>query len=72
MGVGGLSVLPQRKMQKFPRYTKSHRILGMKTWLKLNCLCKFMKRARAKLSITIENFKISQLEEDLPKVQLKS
>ncbi len=33
-----------------------------------------MKRTRAKLSITIENFKISQVEEELelPKVWLKS
>ncbi len=33
-----------------------------------------MKRTRTKLSITIENFKISQVEEELelPKVQLKS
>ncbi len=33
-----------------------------------------MKRTRGKLSITIENFKISQLEEELelPKVWLKS
>jgi hypothetical protein len=25
-------------VQKSPRYTQSHRVLGMKTWLKLNCL----------------------------------
>jgi hypothetical protein len=33
-----------------------------------------MKRTRTKLSITIENFKISQVEEELglPKVRLKS
>jgi hypothetical protein len=38
-------------------------------------LCKkFMKRARTKLPITTENFKIYQLEEELelPKVRLKS
>ncbi len=61
------------KMQKSPRYTQLHVVLGMKTWLKLNCLQKFVKRARSKLSISIENVKISQLEEELelPKVQLK-
>jgi hypothetical protein len=37
-GVEGLSVLQQRKMRKLPRYTQSHRVLGMKTWLKLNFL----------------------------------
>jgi hypothetical protein len=42
----------------------------MKTWLKHSCLLKIMKRTKAKLSITIENFKISQVE--LPKVWLKS
>jgi hypothetical protein len=48
--------------------------LGMKTWLKINCLWKFFKRARAKLSILIEDFKISHLEEELEvlKFRLKS
>jgi hypothetical protein len=47
---------------------------GMKTWLKLNCLQKFTKRTRTKLSIAIENFIISQVEKEieLPKVRLKS
>jgi hypothetical protein len=46
----------------------------MNTWLKVTCLHKFAKRTRAKLSITIENFKIPQLEDELelPKVQQKS
>jgi hypothetical protein len=46
----------------------------MKTWLKLNCLETFMKRARTKFSISIKNVKISQLEEELElsKVWLKS
>jgi hypothetical protein len=63
-----------RKMRKSPKYTQSHRVLGMKTWLKLNCLEKLMKRTRTKLSIAIENFKISQVEKELelPKVRLKS
>jgi hypothetical protein len=66
--------LSREKCEKLPKYTQSHRGLGMKTWLKLNCVKKLMKRARTKLLITIENFKIYQLEEELvlPKVRLKS
>jgi hypothetical protein len=61
-------------MQKLPRYTQSHGVLVMNTWLKVICLHKFAKRTRAKLSNTTENFKISQLEDELelPKVQQKS
>jgi hypothetical protein len=73
-GGGGLSMLPREKCEKLPRYTQSHCVLGMKTWLKLNCVQKFMKRAITKLPITIEKLKIYQLEEELelPKVWLKS
>jgi hypothetical protein len=48
--------------------------LGMKTSVKLNCLKLFVKKAKAKLYISIENFKMYQLGEELdpPKVQLKS
>ncbi len=63
-------MLQQRKIRKSPKYTQSHCVLGMKTRLKLNCLKKFMKITRTKLSIAIEKFKISQVEKELelPKV----
>jgi hypothetical protein len=49
-------------------------VFGHEDFVKTKLFIKFMKRTRPKLSITIENFKISQLEEELelPKVWLKS
>jgi hypothetical protein len=78
VGAGGWGLGTSRvatdKNAKITRYTQSHRVLGMKTWLKLNCVKKFLKRARTKLPITTKNVKISKLEKELelPKFQLKS
>jgi hypothetical protein len=37
-GGGELSVLhTHRKREKLPKYTRSHRVLGRKTLLELNC-----------------------------------
>jgi hypothetical protein len=49
-------------------------VFGHEDFVKTKLFIKFMKRTRPKLSITIENFKISQLEKELelPKVRLKS
>ncbi len=58
-GGGPLCVTTEKNA---PKYTQSHLVLGMKTWLKLNCLQKFMKITRTKLYIAIENFKIYQVE----------
>ncbi len=66
VAVGGgesLSVATE-KNAKIAKLHSMYGVLGMKTWLKLNCLKKFMKRARSKLSISIENFKISPLEKE--------
>jgi hypothetical protein len=46
-------MLTNRKRKKLPRYTQPHGISGMKTWLKLNCSLKFVKKAKAKLSVFI-------------------
>jgi hypothetical protein len=59
------------KCQKPPKYTQSHGFLDMNTWLKLNCLQKFVAREKEKLSISIENILIRKKLE-LPKSQLKS
>jgi KaiC/GvpD/RAD55 family RecA-like ATPase len=56
---------------KSPWYTQLHGNLTMKTWLKLNFLYKLIKRARTKLYIAFESFKISLLLRQVQMYELK-
>jgi hypothetical protein len=56
---GGPLCSTHRYLPKSPWYTQLHGVLTMKTWLKLNFLYKFIKRAWTKLYIAFKNVKIS-------------
>ncbi len=71
-GGGPLCVATEKNV----KIAKVHSItscFGHEDVVKTKLFIKFMKRTRTKLSITIEHFKISQIEEELelPKVWLK-
>jgi hypothetical protein len=48
VGVVGLSVLPQRKFKSF-RYTQSHGVLGMNTWLKTKLFITVCEKIKGKV-----------------------
>jgi hypothetical protein len=62
---GDFCVAHAQKKINSPWYTQSHGALGMKFLLELNCSPKFAKRAWTRLFIPFENFKISQLEQEI-------
>ncbi len=74
VAVWGASLCCHREKCENRQDTLNHIVFGHEDFVKTKLFIKFMKRTRPKLSITIENFKISQLEKELelPKVRLKS